>query len=285
MTCQRDRAAPRPALPAGRRRVAAPSPARVPPPLRPLTGCGRAEAPAPPRWSATSGSPTTPVQTLVDESLAAPGARAALPASDYQGDLAAYQRAVLLVQVERLLVAEEAVRRLGILVNEAEVDAQYRRTSSSRPAARRQFAAELASRPSRVSGDLYRRHRPHRGASSAQIGYEQGEVPAADRGAAARARTRQTLPRRSTANADPDPGAGPGHVATGCWPQVDGPTRVVRRGRRAVLEPRPEQPPQAQDLPLSRPARPTWSTRLRRSAARRGLRLPARQTATPRPSS
>ena len=65
------------------------------------------------------------LQSLVNESLSAPGVRAALPNSDYKGDIGAYRRAVLNVEVERLL-AENGARRLGIAIDENAVDARYK---------------------------------------------------------------------------------------------------------------------------------------------------------------
>jgi parvulin-like peptidyl-prolyl cis-trans isomerase-like protein len=93
------------------------------------------------------------LQTLVDESLSAPGVRAALPASDYKGDIGAYRRAVLNVEVERLL-AESGAQKLGIAIDENSVDARYK-FFEDQSGGSSSFAAQLASRLA-VSPSLYR---------------------------------------------------------------------------------------------------------------------------------
>jgi hypothetical protein len=93
------------------------------------------------------------LQTLVDESLSAPGVRAALPNSDYKGDIGAYRRAVLNVEVERLL-AESGARKLGISIDENAVDARYR-FFEDQSGGSDSFASQLASRLA-VSPSLYR---------------------------------------------------------------------------------------------------------------------------------
>ena len=112
------------------------------------------------------------IQTLVDESLGAPGVREALPASDYKGDLGAYRRAVLNVEVERLL-AEEGARRLGIGVDENRVDTRYR-FFEQQSGGSGQFAAQLASRLA-VSPALYRQL-VRTEVIESEIGYRQGGV-------------------------------------------------------------------------------------------------------------
>jgi len=134
------------------------------------------------------------VQSLVDESLAAPGVREALPTSDYKGDLGAYRRAVLNVEVERLLV-ETALRRLAIPVDEGRVDSRYRFFEQQSGGAG-QFASELAARLA-VSPTLYRQL-VRTEVLESEIGYEQGGVrrPTEDQ---LRALYRQALPGAVTA--------------------------------------------------------------------------------------
>lgn len=93
------------------------------------------------------------LQTLVDESLSAPGVRAALPTSDYKGDIGAYRRAVLNVEVERLL-AESGAQKLGIAIDENSVDARYK-FFEDQSGGSTSFASQLASRLA-VSPSLYR---------------------------------------------------------------------------------------------------------------------------------
>ena len=112
------------------------------------------------------------LQTLVDQSLSAPGVRAALPNSDYKGDLGAYRRAVLNVEVERLL-AENGARKLGIPIDENAVDARYKFFEDQSGGAGA-FASELASRLA-VSPLLYRRL-VRTEVIESEIGYTQGGV-------------------------------------------------------------------------------------------------------------
>jgi hypothetical protein len=142
-----------------------------------LTGCGQTKLGS----AAVVGDQRITddrVQSLVDESLAAPGVREALPTSDYKGDLGAYRRAVLNVEVERLLV-EAAVRRLGIPVDEGKVDSRYRFFEQQSGGAGR-FASELAARLA-VSPTLYRQL-VRTEVLESEIGYQQGGVrrPTAD---------------------------------------------------------------------------------------------------------
>ena len=65
------------------------------------------------------------LHTLVQDALASPGVRDALPQSTYKGDLAAYRRTVLNVEVQ-VALAEAAARRLGIRVDERKVSERYR---------------------------------------------------------------------------------------------------------------------------------------------------------------
>ena len=79
--------------------------------------------------------------------------RAALPASDYKGDLGAYRRAVLNVEVERLL-AESGAQKLGIAIDENAIDARYK-FFEDQSGGSSSFASQLASRLA-VSPSLYR---------------------------------------------------------------------------------------------------------------------------------
>jgi hypothetical protein len=158
-----------------------------------LTGCGEVKLGS----AAVVGNQRITderVQSLVEESLAAPGVREALPTSDYKGDLGAYRRAVLNVEVERLLV-ETAVRRLGIPVDEGKVDSRYRFFEQQSGGAGR-FASQLAARLA-VSPALYRQL-VRTEVLESEIGYEQGGVkrPTEDQ---LRALYRQALPSAITA--------------------------------------------------------------------------------------
>jgi hypothetical protein len=112
------------------------------------------------------------LQDLVDQSLRAPGVRAALPNSDYKGDVGAYRRAVLNVEVERLL-AEDGARRLGITVDENAVDTRYK-FFEDQSGGSGAFASELASRLA-VSPSLYRQL-VRTEVIESEIGYSQGGV-------------------------------------------------------------------------------------------------------------
>jgi hypothetical protein len=112
------------------------------------------------------------LEGLVDESLNAPGVREALPQSDYKGDLGAYRRAVLNVEVERLL-AETGVQRLGVSVDESKVAARYRFFEQQSGGAD-QFASQLAARLA-VSPALYRQL-VRTEVIESEIGYERGGV-------------------------------------------------------------------------------------------------------------
>ena len=134
------------------------------------------------------------LQTLVDQSLSAPGVREALPASDYRGDLGAYRRAVLNVEVERLL-AESGARRLGIDIDENKVNARYRFFEQQSGGAG-SFASELATRLA-VSPSLYRQL-VRTEVIESEIGYEQGGV-ARPTEAQLRAQYEEYLPTAITA--------------------------------------------------------------------------------------
>jgi hypothetical protein len=82
------------------------------------------------------------LQTLVRDALASPGVRDALPQSAYKGDLAAYRRAVLNMEVE-LALAKVAAGRLEIGVDEGKVGERYRSFERQHGSAT-QFAADLA---------------------------------------------------------------------------------------------------------------------------------------------
>jgi len=112
------------------------------------------------------------VKALVNESLAAPGVREALPNSEYKGDLGAYRRAVLNVQVERLL-AETAAQRLDIPIDDRKVDSRYQFFEQQSGGAG-QFAAELAARLA-VSPALYRQL-VRTEVIESEIGYDRGGV-------------------------------------------------------------------------------------------------------------
>jgi hypothetical protein len=112
------------------------------------------------------------LQNLVNESLSAPGVRAALPNSDYKGDLGAYRRAVLNVEVERLL-AEDGARKLGIGIDENAVDARYK-FFEDQSGGSSSFASELASRLA-VSPSLYRQL-VRTEVIESEIGYSEGGV-------------------------------------------------------------------------------------------------------------
>jgi hypothetical protein len=112
------------------------------------------------------------LQSLVDQSLDAPGVRTALPNSDYTGDIGAYRRAVLNVEVERLL-AEDGARRLGISVDENAVDSRFK-FFEDQSGGSDAFASELASRLA-VSPSLYRQL-VRTEVIESEIGYTQGGV-------------------------------------------------------------------------------------------------------------
>ena len=112
------------------------------------------------------------LQSVVDQSLSAPGARAALPNSNYKGDLGAYRRTVLGGEVERLL-AEAGARKLGVPIDENAVDSRYKfiQDQSGGPDA---FASQLTSRLA-MSPALYRQFVRNEVIES-EIGYAQGNV-------------------------------------------------------------------------------------------------------------
>jgi PPIC-type PPIASE domain len=112
------------------------------------------------------------LQNLVAESLSAPGVRAALPNSDYKGDIGAYRRAVLNVEVERLL-AESGAQKLGIDIDENQVDARYR-FFEQQSGGTSSFASELATRLA-VSPSLYRQL-VRTEVIESEIGYTEGGV-------------------------------------------------------------------------------------------------------------
>jgi hypothetical protein len=112
------------------------------------------------------------LQDMVNESLNSPGVRAALPTSDYKGDLGAYRRAVLNVEVERLL-AESGAQKLGIGIDENAVDARYKFFEDQSGGAG-SFASELASRLA-VSPTLYRQL-VRTEVIESEIGYTEGGV-------------------------------------------------------------------------------------------------------------
>ena len=112
------------------------------------------------------------LQSVVNESLSAPGVRAALPNSNYKGDIGAYRRDVLNVEVEQLL-AENGAHRLGIPIDENAVDARYK-AIQNQIGGPDQFASELASRLA-MSPSLYRQF-VRAEVIESEIGYSQGKV-------------------------------------------------------------------------------------------------------------
>jgi hypothetical protein len=112
------------------------------------------------------------LQSVVDESLSAPGVRAALPNSDYKGDVGAYRRSVLNVQVEQLL-AENGARRLGVPIDENAVEARYK-SIEDQSGGPDSFASVLASRLA-MSPSLYRQF-VRTEVIESEIGYNQGKV-------------------------------------------------------------------------------------------------------------
>lgn len=133
------------------------------------------------------------VQTLVDESLAAPGAREGL-ASNFRGDLAVYKRSLLRVEVRRLL-AEASAARLGIAVPEPEVEARYRAAQQQAGSAAA-FAAQLAAQP--ISPALFRTL-VRTEVIESEIGYQQGGARRLT-DSQLRAAYEQYLPTATTAN-------------------------------------------------------------------------------------
>jgi hypothetical protein len=136
-----------------------------------LSACGDAR----PGTAAVVGSDRITdgdLQNLVDESLAAPGVRAALPNSDYKGDIGAYRRAVLNVEVEQLL-AESGAQKLGIDVDENAVDSRYK-FFEDQAGGSTSFASQLASRLA-VSPSLYRQL-VRTEVIESEIGYTDGGV-------------------------------------------------------------------------------------------------------------
>jgi hypothetical protein len=110
------------------------------------------------------------VQTLVDEVLAMPGAREGL-ATNFRGDVGAYKRSVLRVEVERLL-AEAGASQLGIRVPDSEVEARYR-SAQQQAGTASAFATQLAAQP--ISPTLFRQLVRNE-VIEAEIGYQQGGV-------------------------------------------------------------------------------------------------------------
>ncbi|HST63891.1 MAG TPA: peptidyl-prolyl cis-trans isomerase [Mycobacteriales bacterium] len=134
------------------------------------------------------------LQTLVDESLSAPGVRDALPASDYKGDIGAYRRAVLNVEVERIL-AESGAQKLGITVDENAVDTRYK-FFEDQSGGSSSFASQLASRLA-VSPSLYRQL-VRTEVIESEIGYTAGGVKRPT-DAQLRAQYQQYLPTATSA--------------------------------------------------------------------------------------
>jgi peptidyl-prolyl cis-trans isomerase SurA len=157
-----------------------------------LTGCGELRTGA---ASVVGDQRITndQVQALVDESLAAPGAREGL-ASNFRGDLAAYKRSLLRVEVRRLL-AEASAARLGIPVPESEVEARYRAAQQQAGSAAA-FATQLAAQP--ISPGLFR-ELVRTEVIESEIGYRQGGARRLT-DSQLRAAYEQYLPTATTAN-------------------------------------------------------------------------------------
>lgn len=112
------------------------------------------------------------LQSMVKDALAAPGVRAALPASSYKGDLAQYSRNVLFIEVRKLL-AEQAARKAGITVTEAAVADRYKLYEDTNGGAAG-FPAQLASALA-YSPELFR-ERVRSEAALVEMGYQVGGV-------------------------------------------------------------------------------------------------------------
>jgi hypothetical protein len=205
-----------------------------------LSGCGQVRTGA----AAVVGDQRiseASLQQLVNDSLSAPGARQGLE-SNFRGDVGAYRRSVLLVQV-RLLVAEAAADRLGIAVDEAEIESQIR-SAEQQSGGAAAFATRLAQQP--VSLELYR-DIVRGDVINAQIGYREGNVRRPSDGQL-RAAYAEYLNTATTANLTlirvPDAATSRRVLA-----QVQGdPASFGSVG--AQFSPT-RQPPQAENLPLS----------------------------------
>ena len=112
------------------------------------------------------------LERSVQEALAAPGVRDALPTSDYKGDLASYRRTVLGIEVEQVL-AEAAASKVGVSVDDGAVAARYR-FYEERSGGARQFAADLASKDA-LSPSLFRQL-VRTEVIESEIGYRAGGV-------------------------------------------------------------------------------------------------------------
>jgi PPIC-type PPIASE domain/SurA N-terminal domain len=111
-------------------------------------------------------------QSLVHDALSAPGVRQALPASAYKGDLAAYRRAILNLEVMRRL-ADSAAASVQVGSDEGKVNELYRFAEQQHgtPA---QFQDYLA-RSGAISPELYREVLRLQVIES-EIGYQVGHV-------------------------------------------------------------------------------------------------------------
>lgn len=188
-------AVPRPSRPARRRRPPARLAAGVALAATAallLSGCGELR----PGAAAVVGDQRITdqqVQALVDESLAAPGARQGL-ATNFRGDLGAYRRSLLRVEVRRVL-AEASAARLGIQVPESEVEARYR-SAQQQAGSAAAFAAQLAAQP--ISPTLFR-ELVRTEVIESEIGYQQGGARRLTE-SQLRAAYQQYLPTATTAN-------------------------------------------------------------------------------------
>ena len=110
------------------------------------------------------------LQSLVNESLSAPGVRAELPKSKYKGDLAQYRRDLLNVEVEQL-VAQSAASKRGITIDESVVDQRYHYYEQNAGGAS-QLGAALASNMA-ISPALFRQL-VRTEVIEAELGYQSG---------------------------------------------------------------------------------------------------------------
>jgi hypothetical protein len=113
------------------------------------------------------------LDSLVNESLNAPGVRAALPNTESKGDLAEYRRGVLFLEVNRLLAAA-AVGKLNISVASTDIDDRYSYYESNFGGAA-DFPAQLAAKTG-YSPSLFRQTEVPTEVMLAEIGYQQGKV-------------------------------------------------------------------------------------------------------------